>query len=161
MEAAGLEELLPVLAAIEPRNGNSRQRGKECPVIIALLAVLSADLIVIAVLLAGVLSRRRWMHRQPDAFKGYTSHQRQHPPTPARRHRSHGRWGRDILVWTPLATAKRRMLHRSTLAWPDPRSPRRRCGAGIRARATPMTAAPEQGDLCLTWSRHPSVDSRE
>ena len=38
--------------------------------IIALLAILGIDLIVIAVLLASVLTRRRWMHRQPDAFKG-------------------------------------------------------------------------------------------
>jgi len=33
--------------------------------ILALLAVLGVDLIVIAVLLAGVLGRRRWVSRQP------------------------------------------------------------------------------------------------
>jgi hypothetical protein len=38
--------------------------------ILALLAVLGMDLIVIAVLLAGVLGRRRWASRQPDAFRG-------------------------------------------------------------------------------------------
>ena len=129
--------------------------------IIALLAVLDVDLIVIAALLASVLTRRRWMRRQPGHVQGlYESPAAASADsaTLAPRLRS---LGRDILVWTPLATAKRRILHRSTLTWPGPRSPRRRYGAGIRTRATAMTAAPEHGDLCLTWSRHPSVDSRE
>ena len=39
--------------------------------LIALLAVLGVDLIVIVVLLAVVLLRRRWVSRQPGAFKGY------------------------------------------------------------------------------------------
>jgi hypothetical protein len=32
--------------------------------------VLGVDLIVIVVLLAGVLSRKRWIRRQPGAFPG-------------------------------------------------------------------------------------------
>jgi hypothetical protein len=38
--------------------------------LIALLAVLGVDLIVIVAFLAVVLSRRRWVSHQPDAFKG-------------------------------------------------------------------------------------------
>jgi hypothetical protein len=38
--------------------------------VIALLAVLGVDLIVIVVLLGVVLTRRRWVSHQPDAFKG-------------------------------------------------------------------------------------------
>jgi hypothetical protein len=38
--------------------------------LIALLAVLGVDLIVIVVLAAGMFSRRRWVSRQPGAFKG-------------------------------------------------------------------------------------------
>ncbi len=38
--------------------------------LIALLAVLGVDLIVIAVLLAAVLWRRRWVMRRPGAFRG-------------------------------------------------------------------------------------------
>ena len=38
--------------------------------LIALLALLGVDLIVIVVLLAGVLSRKRWITRQPGAFRG-------------------------------------------------------------------------------------------
>jgi len=36
--------------------------------LIALLALLGVNLIVIVVLLAGVLSRKRWITRQPGAF---------------------------------------------------------------------------------------------
>jgi hypothetical protein len=38
--------------------------------VIALLAVLGVDLIVIEVLLGAVLTRRRWVSHQPGAFKG-------------------------------------------------------------------------------------------
>jgi hypothetical protein len=38
--------------------------------VIALLAVLGVDLIVIVVLLGAVFTRRRWVSRQPGAFKG-------------------------------------------------------------------------------------------
>ena len=38
--------------------------------VIALLAVLGVDLIVIVVLLGAVLTRRRWVSHQPGAFKG-------------------------------------------------------------------------------------------
>jgi hypothetical protein len=38
--------------------------------LIALLAVLGVDLIVIVVLLAFVLARRRWVQRQPGSFRG-------------------------------------------------------------------------------------------
>ena len=38
--------------------------------LIALLAVLGVDLIVIVVVLAAALTRRRWVSRQPGAFKG-------------------------------------------------------------------------------------------
>src|SRR5689334_14938165 len=69
-EAAGLQELLQVLAAIGTGNEVTSWPDKERPMIIALLAVLGVDLIVIVVLLAGVLGRRRWVRRQPDAFKG-------------------------------------------------------------------------------------------
>ena len=38
--------------------------------LIALLALLGVDLIVIVAFLGVVLSRRRWVSRQPDASKG-------------------------------------------------------------------------------------------
>ena len=38
--------------------------------LIALLAVLGVDLIVIVMLLASVPSRKRWVKRQPGAFRG-------------------------------------------------------------------------------------------
>lgn len=79
--------------------------------IIALLAVLGVDLIVIAGLLAGVLGRRRWVNRQPDAFKGAIrvtggSIRR----LSARWHRGYGRWVHDVLVWTPAPFLLRNIL---------------------------------------------------
>jgi hypothetical protein len=38
--------------------------------VIALLAVLGVELLVIVAFLGVVLSRRRWVSRQPGAFKG-------------------------------------------------------------------------------------------
>ncbi len=38
--------------------------------LIALLALLGVNLIVIVVLLASVLSRKRWVMKQPGAFRG-------------------------------------------------------------------------------------------
>jgi hypothetical protein len=38
--------------------------------VIALLAVLGVDLIVIVVFVGVVLSRKRWVSHQPGAFKG-------------------------------------------------------------------------------------------
>jgi|CZKW01.1.fsa_nt_gi hypothetical protein len=79
--------------------------------IIALLAVLGVDLIVIVALLAGVLGRRRWVSTQPNAFKGAirvtggNAHRRS-----ARWHRGYGRWVRDILVWTPAPFLLRNVL---------------------------------------------------
>jgi hypothetical protein len=69
--------------------------------LIALLAVLGVDLIVLVILAAGVLGRRRWLKRQPGEFTGAIrvssgavhgvgSHWK----------RGSGRWVRDVLVWS-------------------------------------------------------------
>ena len=69
--------------------------------LIALLAVLGVDLIVIVVLLGVVLTRRRWVSHQPGAFKaairtvdGAVS------GLGSKWKRGYGRWVRDVLVWT-------------------------------------------------------------
>jgi hypothetical protein len=70
-------------------------------VLIALLALLGVDLWVILVLLVGTLSRRRWVARQPGAFKGAI--RVTHGPASGRKAKwqgGYGRWVRDILVWT-------------------------------------------------------------
>ena len=69
--------------------------------LIALLAVLGVDLVVIVVLLASVLSRKRWVMRQPGAFRGAIrvaggEIDGLHPKWA----RGYGRWVRDVLVWT-------------------------------------------------------------
>ena len=69
--------------------------------LIALLAVLGVDLLVILVLLAVVLTRRRWVSRQPGAFKGAIRIiEGDVPGLRAKWKRGYGRWVRDILVWT-------------------------------------------------------------
>jgi hypothetical protein len=71
-------------------------------VLIALLAVLGVNLVVLAVLAAGVLSRRRWVSHQDGAFAGvaHLVKGEAHPLGKKPRH-GYGRWVRDVLVWTP------------------------------------------------------------
>jgi hypothetical protein len=69
--------------------------------LIALLAVLGVDLIVIVVLLAGMIARRRWVRREPGAFPGairVASGELEGLGSKWRR--GYGRWVRDVLVWT-------------------------------------------------------------
>src|SRR3954454_16700911 len=69
--------------------------------LIALLAILGVDLIVVAVLLAFVLARKRWVKRQPGSFRGVirVSHG-EIDGLRSKWGRGYGRWVRDILVWT-------------------------------------------------------------
>jgi hypothetical protein len=84
-------------------------------VVIALLAVLGVDLIVIVVLLGVVLSRRRWVSREPGAFKGAVRVVEGEVPGLAPKwQRGYGRWVRDVLVWT-----KKPLLFRNELVAVD------------------------------------------
>lgn len=68
--------------------------------LIALLALLGVDLIVIVGLLAIGLGRRRWLKRQPGEFAGairVTSGDL--PGLGPKWKRGSGRWVRDVLVW--------------------------------------------------------------
>jgi hypothetical protein len=70
-------------------------------VLIALLALLGVNLVVIVVLLAAVVSRKRWVKRQPGSFRGairvsggeIDGLRPKWAP-------GYGRWVRDVLVWT-------------------------------------------------------------
>ena len=69
--------------------------------LIALLALLGVNLIVIVVLLAGVLSRKRWITRQPGAFRGAVRIVNgEVPGLDVKWKRGYGRWVKNILVWT-------------------------------------------------------------
>jgi Protein of unknown function (DUF2550) len=69
--------------------------------LVALLAVLGVDLIVIVVLVAGMLSRRRWISRQPGAFPGAIRvASGELDGLGSKWRRGYGRWVRDVLVWT-------------------------------------------------------------
>jgi len=69
--------------------------------LIALLAILGVNLIVVAALLAFVLARKRWVKRQPGSFRGVirVSHG-EIDGLRSKWGRGYGRWVRDILVWT-------------------------------------------------------------
>lgn len=68
--------------------------------VIALLAVLGVDLIVIVVLLGTVLTRRRWVSHQPGAFKGAIRVvEGEVSGLGGKWKRGYGRWVRDVLVW--------------------------------------------------------------
>src|SRR3954449_8982880 len=69
--------------------------------LIALLAVLGVDLAVIVVLLAFVLSRKRWVKRQPGSFRGVIRvSSGEVDGLRSKWGRGYGRWVRDVLVWT-------------------------------------------------------------
>jgi hypothetical protein len=69
--------------------------------LIALLALLGVNLIVIVVLLAFVLSRKRWVKRQPGSFRGVIRVSRgELEGLRSKWGRGYGRWVRDVLVWT-------------------------------------------------------------
>src|SRR3954449_7913691 len=69
--------------------------------LIALLAILGVDLIVVAALLALVLSRKRWVKRQPGSFRGVIRVSGgEIDGLRSKWRRGYGRWVRDVLVWT-------------------------------------------------------------
>ena len=69
--------------------------------LIALLAVLGVDLIVLVVLLGFVLARRRWVAHQPGAFQGAIQVAGgEIDGLEPKWRRGYGRWVRDVLVWT-------------------------------------------------------------
>jgi hypothetical protein len=69
--------------------------------LIALLAVLGVNLIVIVVLLGFVLSRKRWVKRQPGSFRGVIRVSGgEFDGLRSKWGRGYGRWVRDVLVWT-------------------------------------------------------------
>src|SRR5215217_5323386 len=69
--------------------------------LIALLAVLGVNLIVIVVLLAFVFSRKRWVKRQSGSFRGVIRvSSGEIDGLGSRWGRGYGRWVRDVLVWT-------------------------------------------------------------
>ena len=68
--------------------------------LIALLALLGVNLVVIVVFVAFVIGRKRWVKRQPGAFPGairVTSGEID--GLGSKWKRGYGRWVRDVLVW--------------------------------------------------------------
>ena len=79
--------------------------------IIALLAPLGVDLIVILVLLGLMLTRRRWLSHQPGAFKGAIRVvDSEVSGLGPKWKRGYGRWVRDVLVWTKAPALLRNEL---------------------------------------------------
>src|SRR3954452_22518444 len=69
--------------------------------LIALLAILGVNLIVVAVLLVIVLSRKRWVKRQAGSFRGVIRlSSGEIDGLRSKWERGYGRWVRDVLVWT-------------------------------------------------------------
>ena len=69
--------------------------------LIALLAVLGVDLTVLVAFAALVLARKRWVRRQPGAFRGAIRiASGEIDGLGPKWRRGYGRWVRDVLVWT-------------------------------------------------------------
>jgi hypothetical protein len=97
--------------------------------LIALLALLGVDLVVIVVLLMGVLGRRRWVKRQSDAFPGAIRVSAgEVDGLGGKWKRGYGRWVRDLLVWT-----KAPLLLRNVLLPVDGMKGERRADSGVVA----------------------------
>jgi hypothetical protein len=80
--------------------------------LIALLAVLGVNLIVIVAIAALGIGRRRWVKRQDGAFRGAIRvDSGQLDGLGAKWSHGYGRWVRDVLVWTkgPLLLRNRIM----------------------------------------------------
>jgi hypothetical protein len=84
--------------------------------VIALLAVLGVDLVVIVILLASVLSRKLWVSHQPGAFKGAVRiADGEVAGFKTKWKRGYGRWVGNVLVWT-----KKPFLFRNELVVAEP-----------------------------------------
>jgi hypothetical protein len=69
--------------------------------LIALLAVLGVNLIVLVAFAAFVFSRKRWVKRQPGAFRGVIRvADGKVDGLGSKWGRGYGRWIREVLVWT-------------------------------------------------------------
>jgi Protein of unknown function (DUF2550) len=69
--------------------------------LIALLAVLGVNLVVLVAFAASVFTRKRWIKRQPGAFRGAIRvADGKVDGLESKWRRGYGRWVRDVLVWT-------------------------------------------------------------
>jgi hypothetical protein len=69
--------------------------------LIALLAVIGVDLIVVVVLLVAVLARRRWVNHRPGVFAGAIRvASGEIDGFGSKWRRGYGHWVRDVFVWT-------------------------------------------------------------
>jgi hypothetical protein len=69
--------------------------------LIALLLALGVNLIVIVAIVGSVAARKRWVMRQPGAFRGVIRvASGEIDGLRPKWSRGYGRWVRDILVWT-------------------------------------------------------------
>ncbi len=125
--------------------------------LIALLAVLGVDLIVIVVVVGVLLTRRGWVRRQPGAFKGAIRvAEGDVPGLGPKWKRGSGRWVGEVLVW-----AKAPSLFRNELVAADglggqvrpagPDDKVRRLGSGpvivpVAAGAARIEVAAEAGE---------------
>ncbi|MFJ1969106.1 hypothetical protein ACIO93_10595 [Streptomyces sp. NPDC087903] len=79
--------------------------------LIALLAVLGVNLLVLVVLLVAMIGRRRWLARQPGVFRGSARVVEGRARGLRRRWRAgYGRRVRDVFVWTPAPLLLRTAL---------------------------------------------------
>jgi hypothetical protein len=89
--------------------------------LIALLALLGVNLIVVAVLLVSVLTRKRWVKRQSGAFRGVIRVAGgEVDGLRSTWGRGYGRWVGDVLVWT-----KAPLLLRNEIVVADGSDPQR------------------------------------
>src|SRR5918993_3886848 len=86
-------------------------RTRRPTMLIAFLALLGVDLIVLIVFVAFVLGRRRWVRSQAGAFPcAIRVAQGDIDGLGPKWHRGYGRWVRDVFVWTKAPLLFRNQL---------------------------------------------------
>jgi len=94
--------------------------------LIALLALLGVNLVVLVVFAVSVLGRKRWVNRQPGSFRGAIKvGSGEIDGLSSKWRRGYGRWVRDVLVWT-----KAPFLFRNEIVAIDGLEEQRSAGSG-------------------------------
>jgi hypothetical protein len=93
------------------RSARRTSRTRRPTMLIAFLALLGVDLIVLIVFVAFVLGRRRWVRSQAGAFPcAIRVAQGDIDGLGSKWHRGYGRWVRDVFVWTKAPLLFRNQL---------------------------------------------------
>lgn len=128
--------------------------------LIAVLALLGVDLIILVALIVFLRGRKRWVKRQPGAFRGSIRVSRgEVDGLKPKWKRGYGHWIRDVLVWTKAPFLFRNeLLATDELVEQRPAGPKevKRLGDGpvvikLRVAGSDVEVAAHADDVGRLW----------